>query len=51
MMFPASSAFARCGRLPLMQQPANAAIAQEGTGAAQAVYDDYGDEEPAIRMS
>ena len=30
------------------QQPADAATAQQDTGAAQAVYDDYGDEEPIV---
>jgi hypothetical protein len=30
------------------QQPADATTAQEDTGAAQAVYDDYGDEEPIV---
>jgi opacity protein-like surface antigen len=48
MMFLASSAFAQDAAPAPTQQPANAAIAQEGTGAAQAVYDDYGDEEPIV---
>ena len=30
------------------QQPADAATAQEDTGAADAVYEDYGDEEPIV---
>jgi hypothetical protein len=48
MIAVASPALAQEGAPALARQPADSAAAQQDSGAAQAVYEDYGDEEPIV---